>query len=427
MEFKSMSAAEYRALDDAAFEQRRSAVVAELENADSVVEMSVLDAEVECIEAEVERRNKAVALRSAKIAAVASGEGALKANTPAPKVETVRNEDPFDSEAYTRAYAENIVFGTPMPAGIIERGAIPSYVKPSVAEQFRANQFTTTDDTPTFVPTTLYNKIIEKLDEYGEVYPKATKISVQGGLDIPIWDFLPTASWVTEKKTSDDQKATDASTISFKYYMLECKVAQSFLQNLVSLSMFTNKFPDAVAQAMVMALEQAMFNGTGTGQPTGILTDTRVTDKVEVKAADLASWKGISTLLSGITRPYRAKGEFYMAQDTWDAYIDGMVDADGQPIARVTYGINGEEVYRLRGKAVNIVPDDILPAFDDAKGKGFMLFGNLSNYIFNNQMGMRSVRWIDEDNNVIKQKMQIVTDGKMADVNGLRVFTAPSA
>lgn len=427
MEFKTMSAAEYRALDDAALEQRRSAVIAELDNADSTVGMDVLDAEIECIKGEVERRNKSVELRSAKIAAVASGEGALKANTPAPKIETVRNEDVFDTEEYTRAYAEHVCHGKAMPEGLVERGAVPAYVKPSVAEQFRANQFTTTDDTPTFIPTTLYNKIIEKLDEYGEVYPKATKISVQGGLDIPVWDFEPTASWVTEKKTSDDQKATDASLISFKYYMLECKVAQSFLENLVSLSMFTSKFPEAVSKAMVKALEQAMFNGTGTGQPTGILTDTRVTDKKEVKAADLASWKGITTLLAGMTRPYRAQGEFYMAQDTWDAYIDGMVDSDGQPIARVTYGINGEEAYRLRGKAVNIVPDDILPAFDDAKGKAFMLFGDLSKYIFNNQMGMRSVRWIDEDNNLIKQKMQIVTDGKMGDVNGLRVFTAPSA
>ena len=40
-------------------------------------------------------------------------------------------------------------------------------------------------------------------------------------------------------------------------------------------------------------------------------------------------------------------GVFIMAQSTFDSYIAGMVDTVGQPIARVTYGINGEENYRL--------------------------------------------------------------------------------
>lgn len=428
MSFKAMSAAEYRALDDASLMERRDAVVAEYTNAESEVSTDTLDLEAGFIESEVSRRNKAVALRSQAVKAVSTGEGALKAQSATlSKVEVTRSEDPFDTEDYIRAYAEHVTRNAPMPDGIVERGMVPSYVRPGVAEVLRANQTTYTTDTPTYVPTTLYNTIIEKMEEYGEAYAEATKISVQGGLDIPVLDLDFTASWVTEAKSSDDQKGKDADAISFKYYMLESKVAQSFLQQLVSLKMFTDKYPEAVARSMTKALEQAMFNGTGSGQPTGIFTDSRVTDKVEVKAADLASWKGVSTLLAGISRPYRARGKYYMAQDTWDAYIDGMVDSNGQPIARVNYGINGEETYRLRGTEVKILPDDVLPAFDDAKGKAFMLFGDLSHYIFNNQMGMRSVRWLDEDNNKVKQKMQIVTDGKMGDVNGFRVFTAPSA
>ena len=117
--------------------------------------------------------------------------------------------------------------------------------------------------------------------------------------------------------------------------------------------------------------------------------------------------------------------------DVLDAYVDGMVDQNGQPIARVNYGISGahSEQYSLMGKPVKIVPDDILPAYDDAKGQAAdtpcIMFMDLSNYIVNQQMGMRSVRWVDEDTNVIKQKVQTIVDGKMGDVNGTLIISAP--
>ena len=120
-----------------------------------------------------------------------------------------------------------------------------------------------------------------------------------------------------------------------------------------------------------------------------------------------------------------------MAQGTWDAYVDGMVDQNGQPIARVNYGMSGahDDVLTLMGRRVRIVPEDILPAYDDAKGGSAdtpcILFMDMSNYILNQQMGMRSVRWVDEDTNVIKQKVQTIVDGKMGDVNGTLVISAP--
>ena len=130
--------------------------------------------------------------------------------------------------------------------------------------------------------------------------------------------------------------------------------------------------------------------------------------------------------------PYRSRGKFYMSQNTWDAYIDGMVDSNGQPISRVNYGGVGganDTTYRLLGKPVKIVPDDILPDYDAAKGgtadTPFMLFGQLSDYIVNMQSGMRTVKWLDEDKNLEKLKMQVVVDGKMGDVNGMLVINAP--
>ncbi len=421
MEFKTMGADEYRALDADAFEERRSLVISELDNADSKVPFADLNSEVNIIEQEVERRNAAVNLRNATMAAVKKGEGAVLESTEKKgSFEVTRSEDPFDTEAYNRAFMDYFCRGKEFPAGLVQPGQKPAYV--------RADAYSTTSDVPHFIPTTLADNIITKMSEYGAIYNEVTKLGVPGGYEINVWDWKPTASWVTEKKSSDAQKATDASRIVFAYYMLECKVATSFLAGTVTLDAFRSKFPELVSEAMTRAIEDAIMNGTGSGQPLGILNDPRVTNKVDFAAADIAKYQGWATILKTLTNPYRQRGKFYMAQDTWDKYLEGMVDANGQPVARVNYGIDGAETYRVMGKQVTIVTDDILPSYDDAAaGKPFMLFGQMSDYLLNQQAGMRSVKWLDEDNNLEKQKMQLICDGKMGDTNGMLVVSKPSA
>ena len=127
--FIKYDAAQYRALDADAFEARRSEVMAELDNPESAVSTADLTAEVDLITAEVERRNAAVTLRNQNLAAVANGAGALITGTPAAAapqkrsdVLVTREEDPYDTEEYHRAFAEHIMFGTPIPAELKQIG-----------------------------------------------------------------------------------------------------------------------------------------------------------------------------------------------------------------------------------------------------------------------------------------------------------------
>lgn len=425
MPFQTMNAAEYRSLDAAAFEERRNAVISELENADSQVSTADLNTEVDIIEQEVQRRNAAVNLRNANIAAVANGAGALVGAPVAstPDVRVTRSEDPFDTEDYNRAFMNFVVRGEQMPSNLVTPGMRP--------ENVRADAFTYTTDVANFIPTTLSNTIIEKMSTYGEIWPLVTKMNVQGGLDINIWDFLPTASWITESTTADYQKAPNPTRISFKYYMLEARLAQSFLTQLTTLEAFQRRFPEKAAEAMVRALEQAIIRGSGSGQPLGILNETRIQadHKLSKTADDISTWVGWSNILKPLTRRYR-NGYFVMAQDTWDRYINGMVDTTGQPVTRVNYGLDGannEQLYFM-GKRVMVVEDDILPAFDDATNdEAFMLFTRFSDYLVNQQEGMRAIRWNDEEANFVKDKIQTVVDGKMGDINGTLIFKKSDA
>ena len=308
-------------------------------------------------------------------------------------------EDKYDTTAYRKAFMNYVCRGVAIPA------------------EYRAAETTTTADSGAVIPTTIMNEIIQKLESYGSIYAKVRKINVQGGVSIA--DLKPTAHWITEAKSSDDQKASAKNSVTFNYYGLECKISQSILANVVTLKMFTDLFVPMATEAMVKAIEIAIFNGTGEGQPLGVLKDSRVTAVITLTPEEYASWNGWHKVKGKMKKAYR-NGSFVMNQSTFDTGIDGMEDKNGQPIGRTNYGVNGEETYRFMGKNVETVEDDVLPSWDDAnEGDVIAVFMNFSDYVINTNMEMQVVKWTDHDNNKIKNKCLMVVDGKVADAAGI--------
>ena len=133
-----------------------------------------------------------------------------------------------------------------------------------------------------------------------------------------------------------------------------------------------------------------------------------------------SAWK--KKVMAKIPKAYR-KGEFVMAQGTFDGYIDGMVDANGQPIGRVNYGIDGEENYRFCGKTVDTVEDDVIPSYDDAAtGDVVAVFFNPTDYAENSNGSFSTVKWTDHDDNTVKTKVLHICDGKLLDPNGVIII-----
>lgn len=178
-------------------------------------------------------------------------------------------------------------------------------------------------------------------------------------------------------------------------------------------------FVPMATEAMVKAIEIAIFNGTGEGQPLGVTKDSRVTTVVTLTQEEYESWNGWHKVKGKMKKAYR-NGSFVMNQSTFDTGIDGMEDKNGQPIGRTNYGVNGEETYRFMGKNVETVEDDVLPSWDDAnEGDVIAVFMSFSDYVINTNMEMQVVKWTDHDNNKIKNKCLMVVDGKVADANGI--------
>ena len=313
--------------------------------------------------------------------------------------------DAYDTKEYRTAFMEYMCRGTVIPA------------------ELRAT--TTTADASAVIPTTILNEIIQKMDAYGNIWAKVRKINVQGGVEIPILSIKPTAQWITEAQASTDGKIQANTKITFSYYGLECKVAQTILVNVVSLPMFENLFASLIVEAMISALEKAIINGSGSGQPMGIVKDTRVpaANVIEMTEADFGNWvKWKKNVFAKMAKAYR-NGTFIMAQSTFDGYIDAMTDTTGQPIGRVNYGIDGGETYRFGGKTVETVEPTLVKDFDTAEnGDVVAIFCNLNDYVVNTNMQITTTRWIDNDANEIKNKALMICDGKLADPNGVLII-----
>ena len=313
--------------------------------------------------------------------------------------------DVRDSQEYRTAFMEYICRGTAIPAEI------------------RATTLTT--DGSVFIPNTLMNEIIQKMDTYGNIWAKVRKVNVQGGLEIPILTIKPTAQWISETQASPDKKIQANQSITFSYYGLECKVAQSLLVSVVVLSQFESLFATLVVEAMIRALEEAIVNGSGSGQPMGIVNDTRVpaANVIEMTEADFGSWtKWKKNVFAKMAKAYR-NGTFIMAQSTFDGYIDAMTDTTGQPIGRVNYGIDGAETYRFGGKTVETVEPTLVKDFDTAEaGDVVAIFVNLDDYVVNSNMQITTRRWEDLDANEIRNKAIMICDGKLADPNGVLII-----
>lgn len=401
--FETMTKEQYRSLDFDALEERKAAILAELENKESEIDLAELRSEVELIKEEVELRKQEIKLRNAKIEELKQGAGE-QVERSAEKEEKMANVDRFDTEEYRNAFMAYIQRGTEIPMEL--RGT---------------DAYTLTTDVAPQIPTTMGIEIVKKMEEYGTIWNKVRKLSVKGGLWFRTVDLNPTASWITESQVSNYQKATDDDKISFSFYMLECRIAMSLLASAVTYDDFKALFVEAVAKAMVVALEAAVVAGDGDGKPLGITEDPRVTNVVEMTAADLADWKAWHKKVKAAMPKMYRNGEFIMAQASWDSYIETLADDNDRPISATTYNaVTGEEEYRLMGKRVETV-EGVIKDFDTAiAGDVIAIFGDLNNYVVNTQPGMpmTTTRWIDHEANMEKAKALVAVDGKVLDPYG---------
>lgn len=372
-------------------------------------ELDKLDAELKALEAEEEeiRRRQEMAQR---IQAGAAPEARIVATTRTENPEQ-RAVDPHDTLEYRRAFKDYVTGGT----------------KSDVLE-FRADATTGLADVAAVIPTTILNRIVERMDQYGRIWARVTKTAVQGGVQIPVSTAKPTATWVAAGAMADKQKKVVTGTIVFSYHKLQVRVAVELVAATVALPVFEATVANNIAEAMIKALETAIISGTGTGQPLGIINDTGIpaAQVVEVALADISKYKTWATLMGKIPAAYRNGAVLLINDADWNTHIVGMVDNNGQPVARVTYGMDGTIQERFLGREV--IPTDLLPSIDTATaGDVVAILVRLEDYLVNSNMAITYRRYFDENTDEWISKATMICDGKLADPNGVVLIKLKAA
>lgn len=371
-------------------------------------ELTTLETEVTALQ---EERTQLLAApntqeqRSRILAAVAAGQAVTGQGTPTvlrsfPAAgQTIETEDRFNTMQYRKAFMDYVVRGTAMPT------------------EYRASEVTKTTDVGAVIPTTVLNQIVEKLESTGMILALVTRTAYKGGVAIPVSTVKPTATWVAEGAGSDKQKKTAAKDgmVTFAYHKLRCAVAVSLEVENMAMSAFETLLINNIVEAMTKALEQAIISGSGTGQPKGIIKETPATGQA-IETAKL-SYNDLVKVEGALPQAYEAGAVWCMSKSTFMGFV-GMTDSNGQPIARVNYGIAGNPERVLLGRPV--VCCDYLNSFDSASAGDVVAFVfRFKDYVLNTNYAMGVKKYEDNDTDDLVTKGIMLADGKVVDKNSL--------
>lgn len=361
------------------------------------LKLDEIQAELETLEAEeIEIRKKEEIANKINVNAIPTTE-IEKPEQELRKMTT----DKFDSIEYRNAFFEYVKTGT-------------------MAPEYRAS--TLTSDAGAVIPTTTLNKIIEKLTSQGMILPLVTRTAYNTGVSIPTSTVKPVATWVADGASSDRQKKTVAN-VTFSANKLRCAVAVSFNLENMALSAFEAAIVQNIADAMTIALEQAIISGDGSGKPTGILSAT-VADGQAIDVAAI-TYNTMTDAEAAVPAAYETGAVYVMSKKTFMSYV-GIVDSNKQPIARVNYGINGAADRSLLGRKVVIC--DYLPSFDAAAaGATFAFIFRMEDYVLNTAFNVTLRQYEDYETDDIVRKAIMLADGKVVDANSLVVLRKPAA
>lgn len=374
----------------------------DIENADTkMAEVKELDDKFEAIakaQANLNAINGVVVAANSMTAQMASGTQMTTEQTYANKT------DMYNSEEYRKAFMANVISGTAIPAKFLN-----------------ADAQTVTSEVTSVIPSVLIQKIYSKLENVGKFFAMATKTNIKGGVTVPTSSIDLTASWVTERGTAETQQATTGA-ITFAYRKLICKVAVSFEASIVTLEMFEADFVDKVSKAMTKAVEQSMFTGNGSNgnQMVGFLTETPATgQKIEITEGSSFTYETIVAAEAALPEEYEAGAIWVMPKKTFYNQIVALKDTTGQPIARVSVGIDGKPEHVILGRRVEFSP--YMSAFATSVSADTVVAAifDFSRYAINTNYEMTIKKYTDEATDDQITKAIMLVDGKTIDKNGL--------
>lgn len=197
--------------------QKKKELGARIERAKTTEELKELEQELAKLNQEQE-----VLVERARLASQINSDPGIGTPVPTPgKAPAGVTASMYDTPEYRSAFMKYVLSGG----------------KEEIPATYRAAGTTTTTDVGAVIPTTVMNRIIEKMEAVGMILPLVTRTNLKGGIAYPTSTVKPVATWVAEGATSAKQKKT-VTQITFTYHKLRCAVAITLEVDQMALAAF---------------------------------------------------------------------------------------------------------------------------------------------------------------------------------------------
>ena len=383
--------------------------------------------------------------------AIAAAEAALEADDhetyDAKTAEVIALDEKFEKSAQAQADLEALRGAAKPPMQMVQESSFSANADDSELEYRKAfmnyvmkgtpirmsntDETSLTSDTGAVIPRTVVNRIVEKIEKVGNILNLVTRTYYKGGVVVPTSSAKPTASWVAEQGDVDSQKKTLGS-VTFAYNKLKVKVAVSLEVSVITLDIFEKTLINQVSEAIARALDAAIINGRGTTtyhEPEGILKPSNLVEgqNVNVTEGNALTYADLIGMEALLPEGYD-DAIYVMNKKTFVSKVLGMVDDNGQPIARIDSGIDGKPAYSLFGRHVEFTTQ--MPAYTGGTVSADTIVAflfRMEDYMLNTNLQPTISKYTDQETDDEVTKCIMLADGKVVDNSSLVTLTVKNS
>ena len=259
--------------------------------------------------------------------------------------------------------------------------------------------YSTLANADAIVPEEIQADIISKAKEYAPILNDITLLNVNGGVKFAVEGDNASAAKHTELAT-----ITAASDSMVEVVLSAFEIAKliqiSASVKSMALPAFEAWLVANLAEAIAMKLENLVFNGSGSGEATGILTT--ITEASAV--ANTISAANILALIGSLKSGYARNGKITVNRKTFFTQILALeLNVNNEVVKVATGEATGE--YRILGVDVR---------FTDSLSDGVVIYGDFRKYVANLASPQQVISQFDIDTNSFKYLGTAVFDGKVA-------------
>lgn len=255
-----------------------------------------------------------------------------------------------------------------------------------VAER-RADDFTASTDTGlAILPTQTLNEVVKKARTMGGLMAECRAFNVPTKIAIPVGTPKSKASWHVEGADVETEEVVPTA-VTFDGYEIIKIFSISAKVRKMSISAFEAYLTDELTACVMECIADALINGTGSAQGTGLESGITWVDSGNgqnaVKTTKAIAYTDVIATAGLLKRGYAQGAKWAMNNKTLYNVFFGMADANAHPIfvAKTLGEAKAGDVGRILGFDVVIddnIEDDVIYLGNYSKYMGYNMPGGIA-------------------------------------------------